>query len=81
MIFVTLLLPKGKGCEAIKSLKELKAPKGITIRDLYFTFGRCDGVLIFEAENVQVAMNFVMQVGLETHYTVETLVAIPVREI
>lgn len=81
MIFVTLLLPKGKGTEAAKVLKELKAPKGITIRDLYFTFGRYDGVLIFEAANVQVAMDFVIQVGLDTNYTVETLAAVPVREI
>ena len=40
MLFLTLLSPKGKGREAISYLKELKAPQGITIGDVYFTFGR-----------------------------------------
>ena len=40
MLFLTLLAPKGKGTEAIKYLKEVKAPQGITLRAIYFTFGR-----------------------------------------
>ncbi|KPV65087.1 MAG: hypothetical protein AOA65_0466 [Candidatus Bathyarchaeota archaeon BA1] len=35
--FISLLVLKGKGVEAVKYLKELKAPKGVTIRDVYFT--------------------------------------------
>ena len=81
MLFISLLLPKGKGVEAVKYLKELKAPKGITIRDVYFTFGRYDGVIIFEAPNEKTAMNFVMQVGFATNYTMETLTAITAKEI
>ena len=81
MLFVTLLVPKGKGTEAVKYLKELKAPKGIAIRDIYFTFGRYDGVIIFEAPDAKTAMNFVMQVGFITQYTVETLIAIPAKEV
>ena len=79
MLFVTLLTPKGKGAEAVRYLKELKAPEGITIRDMYFTFGRYDGIIIFEAADVKTAMSFVMQIGFATDYTVETLTAVPVK--
>jgi len=77
MLFLTLLVPKGKGTEAVEYIKKLKAPKGITIRDVYFTFGRYDGVIIFEAPNVEAAMQFVRQVGFDTQYTTETLTAVP----
>lgn len=49
MVFMSLLSPKGKGKEAVDYLKKLKAPKGITIRDVYITLGRYDGAIIFEA--------------------------------
>jgi len=77
MLFITLLVPKGKGTEAVEYLKKLKAPKDINIRNMYFTFGRYDGVIIFEAPDVEKAMNFVRQVGFETMYTTETLTAVP----
>jgi uncharacterized protein with GYD domain len=81
MLFVTLLSPKGKGREAISYLKELKTPQGIIIRDIYFTFGRYDGLIIFEAPDVKTAMSFVMETGFATEYTVETLTAIPAKEL
>ena len=81
MLFISLLKPKGKGEEAVKYLKELKAPKGITVRGLYFTFGQYDGVIIFEAPDMKAAMNFVMQVGFATQYTMETLTAVPAAEV
>jgi uncharacterized protein with GYD domain len=81
MLFITLLSPKGKGREAVSYLKELKAPKGITIHDVYFTFGRYDGLIVFEAPDVKTAMNFVMETGFVTDYTVETLTAIPAKEL
>ncbi len=81
MLFITLLSPKGKEAEAVKYLKELKAPAGITIRDVYFTLGRYDGIIVFEAPDVSKAMNFVMETGFATDYTVETLTAIPVKEL
>jgi hypothetical protein len=77
MLFITLLVPKGKGTEAVEYFKELKPPKNVTIRNIYFTFGRYDGVLIFEAPDVETAMNFVRQIGFETRYATETLTAIP----
>jgi len=78
MVFITLLSPKGKGEEAVNYLIELKAksPVGITIRDVYFTLGRYDGIIVFEAPSVNTAMSFVMAIGFATDYTVETLTAI-----
>jgi uncharacterized protein with GYD domain len=81
MFFVSLLSPKGKGREAIAYLKKLKAPKGITVHGAYMTFGRYDGVLAFEAPDFKKAMDFVVTVGIETGYLVETLSAVPIREI
>lgn len=80
-LFVTLLSPKGKGREAVNYLKKLKAPKGITLRGVYITFGRYDGVLLFEAPDAKAAMNFVMETGFATDYSVETLTAIPAEEL
>jgi len=77
MLFVTLLVPSGRGTEAVEYFKILKPPKNITIRNVYFTFGRYDGVLIFEAPDVETAMNFVRKIGLETRYATETLTAVP----
>ena len=81
MLFMSLLSPKGKGREAIDYLKKLKAPKGITIHDVYVTFGRYDGVVVFEAPNPKTAMSFVLDVGIETGYLVETLSAVPAKEV
>ncbi len=81
MLFVTLLAPKGKGEAAVRYLKKLEAPKGITVRDVYFTFGRYDGIVVFEAPDVKTAMNFVMEVGFATDYSVETLTAVSAKEL
>jgi uncharacterized protein with GYD domain len=81
MLFITLLSPKGKGSEAVKYLKELKAPQGVTVRAVYFTFGRYDSVVVFEAPDAKTAMNFVMETGFATDYTVETLTAVPAEEL
>jgi len=81
MLFITLLQPKGKGEDAVKYLKGLKAPKGITLKGVYFTYGRYDGVIVFEAASEVTAMKFIMETGFATLYTVETLVAVPAKEI
>ncbi len=80
MFFVSLLSPKGKGREAMGYLKRLKAPKGITIHGAYITFGQYDGVFAFEAPDLKEAMDFVVTVGIETGYLVETLTAVPAKE-
>ena len=81
MLFVSLLLPKGKGKEAVDYLKRLKAPQGIKVHDVYVTFGRYDGVIVFEAPDLKAAMNFVMETGFATDYTIETLTAVPAKEL
>ncbi len=81
MLFMSLLSPKGKGKEAIDYLKKLQAPKGIIIHDVYITFGRYDSVFVFEAPNPKTAMSFVLDVGIETGYLVETLSAVPAKEV
>jgi uncharacterized protein with GYD domain len=75
------MLPKGKGADAVKHLKDLKPPKGIKIHDVYFAFGRYDGIMIFEAPDERAAMNFVMGTGFATGYTMETLIVVPAKEI
>jgi uncharacterized protein with GYD domain len=81
MVFITLLSPKGKGTEAVNYIKKLKAPTGVTIRDVYFTLGRYDGIIVFDAPSAKKAMDFVMTTGFATDYTVETLTAIPAKEL
>ena len=80
MLFVTLLTPKGKGREAVNYLKKLKAPKGIKILNIYFTMGRYDGIIIFEAADAKTAIRFAADVGFTTDYSVETLTAIPAKD-
>ena len=81
MLFVSLLQPKGRGMDAIKYLKALKAPKGITLKGVYFTYGRYDGIIMFEATDETTAMRFIMETGFATMYTVETLVAVPAEKL
>lgn len=66
---------------AVKYLKSLKGTEDIKIRNVFFTFGRFDGIVIFEAPNERTAMKFVMETGFSTDYAVETLVAIPATEL
>ncbi len=81
MLFITLLSPKGKGEEAVTLLKGVEAPQGITVRAVYFTLGRYDGVIVFEAPDPKTAMSFVMEVGFATAYTVETMTAVPAEQL
>jgi len=74
MLFMSLLSPRGVGKEAVDYLRKLKAPNGITLHDVYVTFGRYDGVVVFEAPNPKMAMSFVL-------YIVETLSAVPAKEV
>ena len=80
-LFVTLLYPKGKGVDACSLLKSLKEKGKVKILDVFFTFGRYDGVIVFEAPNEKEAMEFVMEMGFSTQYLLETLVAVPAREL
>ena len=81
MLFVSLLSPEGKGKEAIAYLKKLKAPRGITVHDVYVTFGSYDAVVVFEAPDPKKAMSFAVDIGIETGYLIETLGAVPAKKI
>jgi uncharacterized protein with GYD domain len=81
MLFMSLLSPKGIGKEAVDYLKKLKAPKGIVLHNVYVTFGRYDGVVVFEAANPKTAMSFVLDIAFEANYVVETLSAVPAKEV
>jgi len=81
MLFISLLQPKGKGIDAIKYLKELKAKKGISLKGVYFTYGRYDGIIMFEASDEVTAMKFIMETGLATQYTVETLIGVSAKDL
>ena len=81
MFFVSLLSPKGKGKEAIAYLKKLKAPRGVTVHDVYVTLGRYDAIVVFEATDSRKAMSFAADIGIETGYLVETLGAVPAKEV
>ena len=81
MLFITLFIPKSNGEEAVEHLKKLKAPKKIVIHKIYFTFGRYDGVMIYEAPTTKAAMDFAMKVGFKTHYTMETLTAVESKDL
>ena len=81
MVFISLLLPKGRGKEVVDYLKKLKAPQGIKIHDAYLTLGHYDGVIVFEAPDAKTALNFTMDTGCSTDYAIETLSAIPAEEL
>jgi len=81
MLFITLLSPKDKGTEAVEHLRKLKAAKGIEQLEVYLTFGRFDGLIYLKTEDANSAMRFVTETGLDNYYTVETLTAIPLKEI
>ena len=81
MLFISLLSPKGKGQEALDYLRRLKPPQGIKIHNVYVTLGRYDAVIVFEVTDVDKAMNFAIQTGSATDYTIETLSAIPIKDL
>lgn len=81
MLYLSLLSPRGKGKEAVDFLKNLTAPQGITLRHLCITFGRFDGMILFEAADEKTALNFALEVGYATDYMIETLSAVPVKEL
>lgn len=81
MMFISLLSPKGKGKEALDYLRKLKPPEGIKIHNVYVTLGRYDAVIVFEVTDVNKAMGFAIDTGTVTDYTIETLTAVPIKDL
>ena len=82
MIFVSLgklrkKPEKALAGEATERVEEFKK-RGIKILNWYWTLGRFDTVVVFEAANEKEAMKFAMNVA--EFVSTETLVAIPRQE-
>ena len=82
MIFISLAKVKKKPTKEgtagfTKTIGELEK-KGIKILGFYWTLGRYDGVMIFEAPSEKDAMKFA--IGMAEDATVETMVALPREE-
>ena len=82
MIFISLCkvrkkLTKESIAEATKVIQ--RAPEeGVTFLNIYYTLGRYDVVVIFEAPNEKIAMRMAMSIGdIES---TETLIAVPREE-
>ena len=82
MLFIALVKLKKKLSKEIvaENLKDIEADKKGQIRYLgiYWTLGRYDSAVLFEAPNEKVAMK--MAIRREEGFNIETLVAIPVEE-
>jgi uncharacterized protein with GYD domain len=68
---------KANTSQATKILEELKK-KGIKILGFYWTLGRYDDVIIFEAPSEKDAMK--LGIAIKEYVSSETLVAIPREE-
>jgi len=82
LIFISLAKVKKKPTKEgtdrfTKMIGELKK-KGINILGFYWTLGRYDGVMIFEAPSEKDAMK--LAIDLAEDATVETMVALPREE-
>lgn len=82
MIFVSLgklrkAPEKAIAGEAADKVEEFKN-KGVKILNWYWTLGRFDTVVVFEAANEKEALNFAM--GVAEFVSTETLVAVPRQE-
>jgi uncharacterized protein with GYD domain len=82
LIFVSLGKMRNKPDKALaedatEKVKEFKK-KGINILNWYWTLGRFDTVVVFEAANEKEALKFAL--GVADFVATETLVAIPRQE-
>lgn len=81
MILITLARFRKKPTkEVVEQLDKLlsKLPRGVKIISRYWTLGRYDGVVTFEAPNEKEAMAFLLKFG--DIVATETLVGVPREE-
>ena len=64
MRYMTLIeaMP-GVSTGAIRAMKHMKIPEGITITGFYGIFGKYDAMILFECDNEVLAAEFVTQFG------------------
>lgn len=84
MIFISLIkfkhLPSKEDLAKVDKLHEELNKKGIKSLAWYWTLGRFDGVLIYEAPTEKDAMKFAVESAKLGLSSTETLVAIPREE-
>ncbi len=79
-MFVTIAeIPSEKTTEATRRLKMPKVPEGVEIKQNIALFGKPDCIIIFEAENEELAAEFVVQFRDLTNST--TLLALPMEKV
>ena len=82
MHFITLAKfrnkPTKENIEENKKKMEIEAKEGVKYLGIYYTLGRYDAIMIFEAPNEKVAMKTAIRRG--DVLAQETLVAIPAEE-
>ncbi len=73
MYFISLLkIQPGKQEEAIKGCEKLKStpPKGVTIHQMFFVFGKYDIIMVAEADDealyLEIAGRFLVNTSIET---------------
>ncbi|HEQ78849.1 MAG TPA: hypothetical protein ENN76_01125 [Euryarchaeota archaeon] len=80
MLFVTIVeIPSKTSTEATRRLKRPKIPQGVKIKQNLALFGKPDVIIVFEAENEEMAAEFVVQFRDLTHSA--TLLAIPIEQV
>ena len=84
LIFISLIkfkkLPSKEEFSKVDKLREELNKKGIKSHSWYWTLGRFDGVLVYEAPTEKEAMKFAIESAKMGLSTTETLVATPREE-
>ncbi|MBA3045109.1 MAG: GYD domain-containing protein [Candidatus Thermoplasmatota archaeon] len=79
MIFVTTIhANEGKFEDTIRSLKRLKIPDGVKVREFLGLFGEPDAIIIFETQDEKQAVEFVCHIA--SSVTCKTSLALPIDE-
>ncbi len=72
--------PRRAGLMA-KRLRALRSDRRVRILERYIVFGKYDAALISDCADSAVATEFALRVASEAHFTTETFMATPIREI
>jgi len=85
MFFLTLIkvLP-GRVADQhgfLKRVSSVPPPAEVSIKGVYFLFGRYDGAILFEAPDLKKAKDFILRIATSSVYETETLIAIPAEEL
>jgi len=85
--YVGLLMFTGQGMENIQDspkradqYKKIAKKMNIKVKDIYWTMGDYDGVIVFEAPDDETATSGMLSLGLEGNVTTKTLRAFTANE-